>query len=270
MFNKSPKLSSLLIGQNIKEEQKMAGHSQFKNIMHRKGRQDAVRSKMFSKLAREITVAAKMGLPDPDMNPRLRLAINAAKAVSMPKDNIARAINKAAGNDTENYDEVRYEGYGPGGIAVIVEALTDNRNRTASNVRTAFTKSGGALGETGSVSFMWDRIGEIYYSTHEGKDDQVVEAALEAGADDVISGEGHTILCAFENLNDVSKKLEAALGEPDSAKIIWKPQTSIQVDEDRASSLMKLVATLEDDDDVQSVYANFEVDEETLAKLSAS
>ena len=249
----------------------MAGHSQFKNIMHRKGRQDAVRSKMFSKLAREITVAAKMGMPDPDMNPRLRLAIQAAKAVSMPKDNIQRAINKAAGNDTENYDEVRYEGYGPGGIALIVEALTDNRNRTASNVRAAFTKAGGALGETGSVSFLWDKVGEIYYPASAGSADKVMEAAIEAGADDVESDdEGHTILCSFESLNDVSKAMESALGEPESAKIIWKPQTTVPVDEDRAQSLMKLVGNLEDDDDVQSVYANFEVDEETLAKLSAA
>jgi YebC/PmpR family DNA-binding regulatory protein len=249
----------------------MAGHSQFKNIMHRKGRQDAVRSKMFSKLAREITVAAKMGLPDPDMNPRLRLAIQAAKAVSMPKDNIARAVNKAVGNDTENYDEVRYEGYGPGGVAVIVEALTDNRNRTASNVRAAFTKAGGALGETGSVSFMWDRVGEVYYAASAGSPDKLMDAAIEAGADDVASDdEGHTIVCGFESLNEVSKALEIALGEPASAKIIWKPQSNIPVDEDRAQSLMKLVGNLEDDDDVQNVYANFEVDDETLAKLSAA
>ena len=249
----------------------MAGHSQFKNIMHRKGRQDAVRSKMFSKLAREITVAAKMGLPDADMNPRLRLAIQAAKAVSMPKDNIARAINKAAGGDTENYDEVRYEGYGPGGVALIVEALTDNRNRTASNVRAAFTKAGGALGETGSVSFMWNRVGEVYYPAAAGSADKVMEAAIDAGADDVESDdEGHTILCSFENLNEVSKALETTLGEPESAKIIWKPQNNIAVDEDRAQSLMRLVGNLEDDDDVQSVYANFEVDDETLARLSAA
>ncbi len=249
----------------------MAGHSQFKNIMHRKGRQDAVRSKMFSKLGRELTVAAKMGAPDPDMNPRLRLAIQAAKAVSMPKDNIARAINKAVGGDTENYDEVRYEGYGPGGVALIVEALTDNRNRTASNVRAAFTKAGGALGETGSVAFMWDRTGEIYYLASAGSADKVMDAAIEAGADDVSSDEeGHTILCAFENLNEVSKALETALGEAESAKIIWKPQNNIPVDEDRAQSLMKLVGNLEDDDDVQSVYANFEVDDETMARLSAA
>ncbi len=247
----------------------MAGHSQFKNIMHRKGRQDAVRSKMFSKLGRELTVAAKMGVPDPDMNPRLRLAIQAAKAVSMPKDNIARAINKATAADTESYDEVRYEGYGPGGVAVIVEALTDNRNRTASNVRAAFTKAGGALGETNSVSFMWDRIGEIYYPAASASADKVMDAAIEAGADDVASDEeGHTIYCSFAGLNEVSKALEATLGESESAKFIWKPQTNIPVDEDRAQSLMKMVGVLEDDDDVQNVYVNFEVDDETMARLS--
>ncbi|MBX3597944.1 MAG: YebC/PmpR family DNA-binding transcriptional regulator [Rhizobiaceae bacterium] len=249
----------------------MAGHSQFKNIMHRKGRQDAARSKIFSKLAREITVAAKQGMPDPTMNPRLRLAIQNAKAESMPKDNIARAINKAAGGDTENYEEVRYEGYGPGGVAVIVEALTDNRNRTASNVRAAFTKAGGALGETGSVSFMWDRAGEIRYPASVGDADKIMEAAIEAGAEDVESDEeGHTILCGFEDVNEVSKALETALGEAESVKVIWKPQNNVPVDEDRAQSLMKLVATLEDDDDVQNVYANFEVDEATMAKLSAA
>ncbi|WP_378947528.1 YebC/PmpR family DNA-binding transcriptional regulator [Mesorhizobium sp. ANAO-SY3R2] len=248
----------------------MAGHSQFKNIMHRKGRQDAVRSKMFSKLAREITVAAKTGVPDPSMNPRLRLAVQNAKAVSMPKDNIARAISKASMGDAENYEEVRYEGYGPGGIALIVEALTDNRNRTASNVRAAFTKSGGAMGETGSVSFMWDRVGEILYAAKAGSADKVMDAAIEAGADDVQSDEdGHTITCAFESLSDVSKALESALGEAESVKIVWKPQNNVPVDEERAQSLMKLVGTLEDDDDVQNVYANFEVDEATLAKLSA-
>jgi len=249
----------------------MAGHSQFKNIMHRKGRQDAVRSKMFSKLAREITVAAKTGVPDPSMNPRLRLAVQNAKAVSMPKDNIARAISKASMGDAENYEEVRYEGYGPGGVALIVEALTDNRNRSASNVRAAFTKAGGALGETGSVSFMWDRVGEIVYPAGAGDADKVMDAAIEAGADDVQSDEdGHTITCAFENLSEVSKALESSLGDPESVKIIWKPQNNIPVDEERAQSLMKLVGTLEDDDDVQNVYANFEVDEATLAKLSAA
>jgi YebC/PmpR family DNA-binding regulatory protein len=249
----------------------MAGHSQFKNIMHRKGRQDAARSKLFSKLAREITVAAKSGMPDPAMNPRLRLAVQNAKAESMPKDNIQRAINKAAGNDGDNYEEVRYEGYGPGGVALIVEALTDNRNRSASNVRAAFTKAGGALGETGSVSFMWDRVGEITYPVSAGDADTVMEAAIEAGAEDVASDEdGHVILCAFEDIGEVSSALEAALGEAMSVKTIWRPQNSVPVDEERAQSLMKLVATLEDDDDVQNVYANFEVDEETLAKLSAA
>jgi YebC/PmpR family DNA-binding regulatory protein len=249
----------------------MAGHSQFKNIMHRKGRQDAVKSKMFSKLAREITVAAKLGTPDPDMNPRLRLAVLAAKAQSMPKDNIQRAINKAAGGDAENYDEVRYEGYGPGGVAVIVEALTDNRNRTASNVRAAFTKAGGALGETNSVSFMWDRVGEIVYAPSAGDAEKVMDAAIEAGADDVQSDEdGHTILCAFGNIGEVSKALEATLGEAESVKTIWKPQNNVPVDEERAQSLLKLVGVLDDDDDVQNVYANFEVDDETMAKLSAA
>jgi len=249
----------------------MAGHSQFKNIMHRKGRQDAMRSKLFSKLAREITVAAKQGLPDPAMNARLRLAIQNAKAESMPKDNIQRAINKAAGGEGDTYEEVRYEGYGPGGVALIVEVLTDNRNRSASNVRAAFTKAGGALGETGSVSFMWDRAGEIYYPVTAGDAEKVMDAAIEAGADDVQSDEeGHTILCAFESIGDVSKALETALGEAESVKVIWKPQNNIPVDEERAQSLMKLVATLEDDDDVQNVYANFEVDDATLAKLSAA
>ena len=249
----------------------MAGHSQFKNIMHRKGRQDAMRSKMFSKLAREITVAAKQGMPDPDMNPRLRLAIQNAKAESMPKDNIQRAINKASGGDAENYEEVRYEGYGPGGVALIVEVLTDNRNRSASNVRAAFTKAGGALGETGSVSFMWDRVGEIYYPASAGNAEKVMDEAIEAGADDVQSDDdGHTILCAFGSLGDVSKALETSLGEAESVKVIWKPQNNVPVDEERAQSLMKLVATLDDDDDVQNVYANFEVDDATLAKLSAA
>ncbi len=249
----------------------MAGHSQFKNIMHRKGRQDAARSKMFSKLAREITVAAKMGTPDPDMNPRLRLAIQNAKAQSMPKDNIQRAITKASGGDSENYEEVRYEGYGPGGVAVIVEALTDNRNRTASSVRTAFTKSGGSLGETGSVSFMFDRVGEVLYPAAAGDEDKVMEAAIEAGAEDVQSSDdGHAIVCGFEDIGDVSSALEAVLGEAESVKAIWRPQTGAPVDEDKAQSVLRLIDVLEDDDDVQNVYANFEVDDEVLAKLSAA
>jgi len=248
----------------------MAGHSQFKNIMHRKGRQDAVRSKMFSKLAREITVAAKTGMADPAMNPRLRLAIQNAKAQSMPKDNIERAIKKAAGGDAETYEEVRYEGYGPGGVAVIVEALTDNRNRTASSVRSTFSKAGGALGETGSVSFSFDRVGEIVYKLSAGSADAVMEAAIEAGAEDVTTDEdGHTILCGFEDIGDVSKALEDTLGEAETVKAIWKPQNTVPVDEEKAQSLMKLIDTLEDDDDVQNVYSNFEVSDEVLAKLSA-
>ncbi|WP_062228875.1 YebC/PmpR family DNA-binding transcriptional regulator [Aureimonas frigidaquae] len=249
----------------------MAGHSQFKNIMHRKGRQDAVRSKMFSKLAREITVAAKAGLPDPDMNPRLRLAINNAKAQSMPKDNIERAIKKAAGGEGDNYETVRYEGYGPGGVAVIVEALTDNRNRTAANVRSYFTKSGGALGETGSVGFMFDRVGEILYPAKAGDADTVMEAAIEAGADDVQSDEdGHRIITAFEDIGEVAAALEKTLGEAESVKAIWRPQTGAPVDEEKAQSVLRLIANLDDDDDVQNVYANFEVDDEVMARLSAA
>lgn len=248
----------------------MAGHSQFKNIMHRKGKQDSVRSKMFSKLAREITVAAKVGMPDPNMNPRLRLAIQNAKAQSMPKDNIDRAIKKAMGGDAENYDEVRYEGYGAGGVAVIVEALTDNRNRTAGNIRSIFTKAGGALGETGSVSFSFDRVGEISYPASVGTADAVMEAAIEAGAEDVDSSEdGHSIYCGFEDMSEVSKALEAVLGEAESVKSVWKPQNTIPVDEEKAQSLMKLIGNLEDDDDVQNVYTNFEVSDEVMAKLSA-
>ncbi|MBV2184392.1 MAG: YebC/PmpR family DNA-binding transcriptional regulator [Rhizobium sp.] len=248
----------------------MAGHSQFKNIMHRKGKQDGIRSKMFSKLAREITVAAKMGLPDPTMNAALRLAVQNAKAQSMPKDNIDRAIKKASGADAESYDAIRYEGYGPGGIAVIVETLTDNRNRTASTVRSTFTKAGGALGETGSVSFSFDHVGEITYKASVGDADKVMEAAIEAGAEDVESDEaGHTIYCAFEDMNEVSKALEDVLGAAESVKAIWKPQNTIEVDEERARSLMKLIDTLEDDDDVQNVYSNFEVSDEVMAKLSA-
>ncbi|MBP1875138.1 putative transcriptional regulatory protein [Ensifer adhaerens] len=248
----------------------MAGHSQFKNIMHRKGRQDAVRSKMFSKLAREITVAAKTGMPDASMNARLRLAIQNAKAQSMPKDNIERAIKKASGGDSENYEEVRYEGYGPGGVAVIVEALTDNRNRTASNVRSTFTKAGGALGETGSVSFSFDRVGEITYKLSVGTADKVMDAAIEAGADDVTTDEeGHTIICGFEAIGEVSKALEDTLGEAETVKAIWKAQNTVPVDEEKAQSLMKLIDILEDDDDVQNVYSNFEVSDEVMAKLSA-
>jgi YebC/PmpR family DNA-binding regulatory protein len=249
----------------------MAGHSQFKNIMHRKGRQDAQKSKLFSKLAKEITVAAKMGMPDPNMNPRLRLAVNEAKANSMPKDNIERAIKKALGGEGDNYEEVRYEGYGPGGVAVIVESLTDNRNRTGGAIRSYFTKSGGALGETGSVGFMFNHVGEIIYPAKAGSEDKVLEAAIEAGADDVASdAERHTITCAFESLNEVSRALEAVLGEAESAKAVWRPTTMTALDEERAQSMLKLIDTLEDDDDVQNVYSNFEVSDETLAKLTAA
>lgn len=249
----------------------MAGHSQFKNIMHKKGAADARRSKVFGKLAREITVAAKLGQPDPKMNPRLRLAIQNARAENMPKDNIDRAIKKAMGADGDDFQEVRYEGYGPGGVAVIVETLTDNRNRTASVVRAAFTKSGGALGETGSVAFMFDRVGEISYTPKAGNADKVMEAAIEAGADDVQSDEdGHVIQCAFESIGEVSEALTAALGEPETVKVVWKPQNLVPVDDEKAETLMKLVGVLEDDDDVQSVFANFEISEAALARLSAA
>ena len=244
----------------------MAGHSKWANIQHRKGRQDAVRAKMFSKFSKEITVAAKMGDPDPDKNPRLRLAVKEAKAASMPKENIERAIKKSIAGDSENYEEIRYEGYGPNGVAIIVEAMTDNRNRTASNVRSTFTKRGGNLGETGSVSFMFDRVGQIVYS--KGDPDAVMEAAIEAGAQDVESSEdGHVVWCAVEDLNDVSTALEASLGEADSTKLVWKPQTTTELDLDAATSLMKLIEALEDDDDVQSVTANFEISDEVMAQL---
>ncbi len=249
----------------------MAGHSQFKNIMHRKGRQDAVRAKMFSKLSKEITVAAKMGGPDIDSNPRLRLAVQNAKAQSMPKDNIQRAINKSLGGDAEDYESIRYEGYGPGGVAIVVEALTDNRNRTAGAVRSYFTKHGGNMGETGSVSFMFDRVGEIIYKPEAGDGDTVMMAAIEAGADDVQSeADGHTIICAFENLGEVSSALEANLGEAESVNIIWKPQTTTEVDEDKAATLMKLMAAFDDDEDVQSVFSNFQVSDEIMEKLTAA
>jgi len=249
----------------------VAGHSKFKNIMHRKGRQDAIRSKVFSRLSKEITVAVKMGggVTDPDMNPRLRLAIQNAKGQSMPKDNIQRAINKGAGGDGEDYEEIRYEGYGPGGVAVIVEALTDNRNRSASNIRACFTKNGGQMGETGSVSFMFDRMGEITYKPDAGDEDTVMEAAIEAGADDVVSDEdNHIIFCDFDSFGDVAKNLEGSLGEAESVKPIWKPQNNTPVDEEKAATLLKLMDALEEDDDVQNVYSNFEIDDEVMAKLS--
>ena len=246
----------------------MAGHSKWANIQHRKGRQDAARSKLFSKLSKEITVAAKMGDPDPDKNPRLRLAVKEAKASSMPKDNIDRAIKKAAGGDAENYEEIRYEGYGPNGVAIIVEAMTDNRNRTASNVRSTFTKRGGNLGETGSVAFLFDRKGQIVYGTEAGPEDDVMMAALEAGAEDVETGEdGFVVWCADSDLNDVSAALEAALGEAESTRLVWRPQTTTELDLAAAQSLMKLIEALEDDDDVQSVTANMEVSDEVMAQL---
>ena len=248
----------------------MAGHSQFKNIMHRKGKQDAMRSKMFGKLAREITVAAKLGTPDPAMNPRLRLAITAARAENVPKDNIERAIKKAIGSDGENYDEMRYEGYGPGGVAVIVEALTDNRNRAASDIRSYFTKSGGNLGETGSVSFMFDRVGVIEYDARVGSDDAMLEAAIEAGADDVASSEdGHEVFASPETFRDVAKALEAKFGEARKAALIWKPQNTITVDDETGEKLFKLLDLLNEHDDVQNVYANFEVSDALAARMSA-
>ena len=248
----------------------MAGHSHAKNIMHRKGKSDAARSKVFSKLAREITVAAKMGMPDPAFNSRLRLAVVNARALSMPRDNIERAIKKAIGNDGENYDEIRYEGYGPGGVAIIVETLTDNRNRTASNVRSYFSKSGGAMGETNSVGFMFDKVGEITYPLKAGSEDKVMEAAIEAGADDVESDEeGHYITTSFEAMVEVAAALEKVLGEAESVKAVWKPQTNTPIDADKGASLMKLIAALEEDDDVQNVYTNFEMSDEEAAKLEA-
>jgi YebC/PmpR family DNA-binding regulatory protein len=249
----------------------MAGHSAYKNIMHKKGRKDAARAKMFTKLAREITVSAKNGLPDPDMNPRLRLAIQAARAENMPKDNIERAIKKAAGGDSEAYEQIRYEGYAPGGVAVIAEALTDNRNRTGGAVRAAFTKHGGNLASTGAVAHMFEHVGEIRFKAAVGSPDAVLEAAIEAGADDVASdATGHLVTCSFDSLGTVAGALEAKLGEPESVKAVWKPSLATEVDEENAESIMKLIAALEDDDDVQNVFANFEVSEDVLKKLTAA
>jgi YebC/PmpR family DNA-binding regulatory protein len=247
----------------------MAGHSQFKNIMHRKGRQDAMRSKLFSKLAREITVAAKMGLPDPAMNARLRAAIQAARAENMPKDNVERAIKKAAGNDADNYEEVRYEGYAPGGVALIVEALTDNRNRTAGEVRSYFTKAGGSLAETGAVSFMFDRVGLVVYDPAAASEDAMMEAAIEAGADDVQSGEdGHEVITSLESLRDVAKALETRFGEPRKAALVWRPQNSIDVDDEAGEKILKLMDSLDDNDDVQTVYSNASFSDALMAKLA--
>jgi YebC/PmpR family DNA-binding regulatory protein len=249
----------------------MAGHSQFKNIMYRKGAQDKKRSKIFSRLAKEITVAAKMGLPEPEHNPRLRAAIQAARAENMPRDNIERAIKKSSDQGGENYEEVRYEGFGPGGVGVIVESLTDNRNRTASVVRSLFTKNGGNLGETGSVSFMFTRLGQIDYPAGVASADDMLEAAIECGADDCQSSEdGHELFCVMESLHEVSSALEAKFGEPKSARIVWKPQNSIEVDDEKAETLVKLLEALDDDDDVQQVYSNFELSDSMMEKMSAS
>ena len=246
----------------------MAGHSQFKNIMHRKGKQDAQKSKLFGKLAREITVAAKLGTPDPAMNPRLRAAVIAARQENMPKDNIERAIKKATGGDSESYDEIRYEGYGPGGVAVIVEALTDNRNRAASDIRSFFAKSGGNLGETGSVAFMFDRTGIIEYDSSVASDDAMLDAAIEAGADDVVSSEsGHEIYASQETFREVAKALEAKFGEARKAALTWKPQNTVAVDDDTGEKLLKLMDLLNEHDDVQNVYANFEISDALVARM---
>lgn len=246
----------------------MAGHSKFKNIQHRKGKQDSIRSKLFSKLARDITIAAKIGLPDPTANARLRLAIANARAESMPKDNIERAIKKAAGGDADTYEEIRYEGFGPGGVGVIVEVLTDNRNRAAANVRAIFAKNGGNLGETGSVSFMFDRVGRIVYPAAIGGEDKVMEAAIEAGAEDVESDEeGHEIYTAFEDLMPVAEALESALGEARSTGVIWRPQNLNPVDEAQAGTLLKMLDALDADDDVQNVYQNADISDELMEKL---
>ena len=252
----------------------MAGHSQFKNIMHRKGRQDAAKAKVFTKLIREITTAARLGSPDPGANPRLRAAVFAAREANMTRDTIDRAIKRGSGGEADaNYDEVRYEGYGPGGVAVIVEALTNNRNRTAGEVRSSFSKHGGNLGETNSVSFMFDRMGEFRFPLSAGSADDVMEKAIDAGADDVASGEGegaaHEIYCAQDSFNAVREALEKSLGQPSSAKLMWRPRTTTAIEGEAAQTLLDLIAGLEDNDDVQNVYANFEVSDDALAKFAA-
>jgi len=248
----------------------MAGHSKFKNIMFRKGAQDKKRAKLFTKLAKEITVSAKLGMPDPDHNPRLRSAIAAARSQSMPKDNIQRAIDKASGTDGENYEDARYEGYGPGNVALIVEALTDNRNRTAAEVRSAFNKNGGNLGETNSVAFNFERVGLIKYPASAGSEDDIMEAAIEGGAQDVESSEdGHEIYCDPDDLSDVQKALEGALGEPDSARLDWRALNTVDVGEQDAQTLFNLLNALEDSDDVQHVAANFEIDDSVMAQLDS-
>jgi YebC/PmpR family DNA-binding regulatory protein len=248
----------------------MAGHSQFKNIMHRKGRQDKARSKLFGKLAREITVSAKIGLADPAFNPRLRAAILAARAENMPKDNIERAIKKSQGSDAESYDEIRYEGYGPGGVAVIVEALTDNHNRTAGEVRATFTKNGGNLATTGAVSFMFNHVGVVEYDAKVASADQMLDAAIEAGAEDVTSNDdGHQIFTTSETLRDIAKALEAKFGEPRKAALLWKPQNTVALDDEAGEKMLKLIELLDDNEDVQNVYANFEVSDALMQKMSA-
>ena len=248
----------------------MAGHSQFKNIMHKKGRADTARAKLFGKLTREITVAAKLGMPDPAMNPRLRAAVLAARAENMPKDNIERAIKKSQGGEGENYEEIRYEGYGPGGVAVIVEALTDNKNRTASEVRSCFTKHGGNLAETGAVSFMFSRAGVVQYDGAKASADAMLDAAIEAGADDVSSTPaGHEVIASPENLQAVARALEAKFGEPRKAGLAWRPQNAVAVDDEAGEKLLKLIEALEDNDDVQNVYANFEISDALLQRMSA-
>jgi YebC/PmpR family DNA-binding regulatory protein len=248
----------------------MAGHSQFKNIMHRKGRQDAAKSKLFGKLAREITVSAKLGLPDPAMNPRLRAAIIAAREENMTKDTIERAIKKASGGDAESYEDIRYEGYGPGGVAVIVEVLTDNRNRTASDVRSVFSKNGGNLAETGAVSFMFDHVGVVEFDAQVASADAMLEAAIEAGADDVVSSEsGHEIYASQDKFRDVAKALERHFGEPRAAALVWKPQNTVPVDDETGEKLLKLIETLNEHDDVQNVYANFDISDALVTRMSA-
>jgi YebC/PmpR family DNA-binding regulatory protein len=248
----------------------MAGHSQFKNIMHRKGRADKARSALFGKLAREITVAAKLGMPDPAFNPRLRAAVLAARAENMPKDNIERAIKKSQGSDSDNYDQIRYEGYGPGGVAVIVEALTNNHNRTAGEVRATFTKNGGNLATTGAVSFMFDHVGVVEYDAKVASADAMLDAAIEAGAEDVASNDdGHTIFTTPETLNEVAKVLETKFGEPRKAALLWKPQNTVAVDDETGEKLLRLIETLDESDDVQNVYANFEVSDALMQKMSA-
>lgn len=246
----------------------MAGHSKFKNIMHRKGAQDKKRSNLFSKLSREITVAAKMGMPDPDMNPRLRVAVNAAKAQSMPKDNIQRAIDKASANEGDDYEEIRYEGFGPGGVALIVETLTDNRNRTVTSVRTAFSKNGGNMGASGAVSHGFDRLGLVSYPASIGGEEKVLEAAMEAGAEDIESSEdGHDIWTSMDDLHEVASALEKSLGEAENVKLAWRPHVRVEMDEKDAGTLLKLIDVLDDDDDVQTIWGNYDISDEIMEKL---